>query len=66
MRAELRLRSRGWRDWLGATAGASQCCAVCGDNDCRTLEVDGSSFEAVPERLIIKAGLAAAASLLAV
>jgi hypothetical protein len=52
-------------DWLGATVGASGCCSVCGDNDCRTLEVDGSSFEAVPEQLIVKAGLLAAASLLA-
>lgn len=51
-------------EWVGASAGASRCCTVCGDNDCRTLEVDGSSFEAVPERLIIAAGLAAAASLL--
>lgn len=52
--------------WLGATSGASRCCSVCGDNECRTIEVDGSSFEAVPERLIVKAGLTAAASLLAV
>jgi hypothetical protein len=50
--------------WLGATTGASRCCSVCGETECRTLEVDGASFEAVPERLIVKAGLAAAASLL--
>lgn len=60
------IAGRPLEDWLGATAGASQCCSVCGDNECRTLEVDGSSFEAVPERLILKAGLAAAASLMAV
>jgi hypothetical protein len=60
------IAGRPLEDWLGATAGASSCCSVCGDNECRTLEVDGSSFEAVPERLIIKAGLAAAASLLTV
>ena len=29
----------------------------------RTLEVDGASYEAVPETLIVKAGLAAAATL---
>ena len=60
------IAGRPLEDWLGATAGASQCCSVCGDNHCRTLEVDGSTFEAVPDRLIVKAGLAAAASLLSV
>lgn len=50
--------------WLGATVSASQCCAVCGDNYCRTVEVDGATFETIPERLIVKAGLVAAASLL--
>lgn len=60
------IAGRPLEDWLGATAGASQCCSVCGDNECRTLEVDGSTFEAVPERLIVKAGLAAAAWLLTV
>lgn len=57
------IAGRPLEDWLGASAGASQCCSVCGNNDCRTLEVDGSTFEAVPERLIVKAGLAAASSL---
>jgi hypothetical protein len=50
-------------DWIGATASASECCSVCGANHCRTVEVDGSTFETVPASLIIKAGLAAAASL---
>lgn len=59
------IAGRPLEDWLGATAGASQCCSVCGDNACRTLELDGVSFDAVPERLIVKAGLAAASSLLA-
>jgi len=60
------IAGRPLEDWLGASAGASPCCSVCGDSECRTLEVDGSSFEAVPARLVIKAGLAAASSLLAV
>jgi hypothetical protein len=60
------IAGRPLEEWLGATAGASTCCSVCGDNNCRTLEFDGTSFEAVPDRLIVKAGLAAAASLLAV
>lgn len=50
--------------WIGADVGGTRCCTVCGDNDCRTLEVDGTTFEAVPARLIVKAGLAAASSLL--
>jgi hypothetical protein len=49
-------------DWLGATASASECCSVCGVNQCRTVEVDGRAFETVPAPLIIKAGLLAAAS----
>lgn len=49
--------------WLGATVSASQCCSVCGDNHCRTVEVGGATFETIPERLIVKAGLVAAASL---
>lgn len=56
---------RPFEDWLGATVGTSQCCSVCGDNECRTVKVDGDTFEAVPEMLIVKAGLAAAASLIA-
>lgn len=59
------IAGRPLEEWLGADVGASRCCSVCGENDCRTLEVDGSSFEAVPERLIVKAGLVAAASMLA-
>jgi hypothetical protein len=58
------IAGRPLEDWLGADAGASRCCSVCGDHECRTLEVDGTTLEAVPERLIVKAGLAAAASLL--
>ena len=50
-------------DWIGATASASECCSVCGANQCRTVEVDGRTFETVPASLIIKAGLLAAASL---
>lgn len=50
-------------DWLGASAGSSPCCAVCGDSECRTMEVDGKTYEAIPEGLIIKATLSAASSL---
>lgn len=51
-------------DWVGAQVSASQCSSVCGDHSCRTLDVDGTTYEAVPETLIVKAGVAAAAALL--
>lgn len=50
-------------EWLGGVSGQSKCCDSCGTNDCRTVKVDGKEFEAVPERLIIKAGLTALANL---
>jgi hypothetical protein len=59
------IAGRPLEDWVDAATGSSQCCSVCGTAYCRTVEVDGKSFEAVPERLIVRAGLAAAASLLA-
>lgn len=58
------IAGRPLEDWIGATPGASECCSVCGANQCRTVEVDGTTFETVPASLIVKAGLAAAASLL--
>jgi len=51
-------------DWLGASAGSSPCCSVCGDLPCRTLEVDGHAFEAIPQDLVIKAALIAAARMI--
>jgi hypothetical protein len=51
-------------DWLSGSVGSSRCCSVCGDSDCRTLEIRGTTFETIPERLIVKAGLLAAAELL--
>ena len=50
--------------WLAGRVGSSQCCSVCGDAPCRTVEIDGTAFEAIPERLIHKAALRAAAELL--
>jgi hypothetical protein len=49
--------------WLGATTGQSECCDVCGPNDCRTVDVAGESHEVVPAELIVKPGLLAAAQL---
>lgn len=50
--------------WLDGTAGASRCCDACGDAECRTLEVDGAIYEAIPESLLVRAGLIAASRLL--
>jgi AhpD family alkylhydroperoxidase len=52
-------------DWLGASVGTSRCRSVCGDSDCRTLEIDGRSYETVPREQFIKAGLMAATQMLA-
>jgi len=53
--------------WLGANVGKSSCgscCAALGDKvECRTVEVEGQVYETVPARLIIRAGLLAAAGL---
>ena len=51
--------------WLGATVGQSKCCDVCADSECRTVSVNQETFEAIPEDLIIRAGLLAAAELIA-
>ena len=52
-------------DWLQGQTGRSRCCAECGDQDCRTVEVDGASHEVVPADLVVRAGLLAAAQKLA-
>lgn len=51
-------------DWLGARSGSSPCCDACGDEECRTLEIDGTRHEVVPEALLVRAGLIAASQLL--
>lgn len=51
-------------EWLGASVGSSQCCSVCGTSVCRTMAVGSTTFETIPEALIIKAGLMAAADML--
>jgi hypothetical protein len=49
--------------WLGAGVGSSRCCAACGEADCRTVTVGGSTFETIPAELIVRAALQAAALL---
>ena len=59
------IADRPLEEWLAARVGASRCCSVCGDSECRTVEVGGTVFEAIPEELILKAALVAAAEMLA-
>ncbi len=59
------LDGRALEDWLSGTTGQSPCCDVCGPNDCRTMTVDGRTYEAIPADLIIRAGLLAVAALTA-
>lgn len=51
-------------DWLDGDVGESECCDVCGDEDCRTVTINGKEYEAVPSNLIVKAGLTAASNTL--
>lgn len=50
--------------WLSATTGQSKCGSACGGSDCRTVTVEGKTYEAIPTELIVKAGLLAGAQLL--
>ncbi|WP_151447198.1 DUF2703 domain-containing protein [Lacisediminimonas profundi] len=55
---------RPMEEWLDASVGSSPCCSVCGDSKCRTVEVEGNTFEVIPEKLLVKASLVAASQLL--
>lgn len=50
--------------WLEGQSGSSQCCDACGDNDCRTLEVAGKTYEVVPQELLVRAGVIAGTRML--
>ena len=47
-------------EWIDAEVGASRCTSVCGDSECRTVEVEGSTFEVIPESILLNAALIAA------
>lgn len=51
-------------EWLGASSGQSVCCNACEGQECRTVELNGVSYETVPVELILQAGLLAASELL--
>lgn len=57
------IEGRPMEEWLGARVGSSRCCSVCGDSKCRTVEVEGNTFETIPEKLLIKAALVASSQL---
>ena len=58
------IAGRALEEWLGARVGSSRCCSVCGESECRTLEIGGAVFEAIPEDLILRAALVAAAQVI--
>lgn len=58
------LAGRPMEEWLGARVGSSRCCSVCGESECRTVEVEATTFEVIPERLFLKAALIASSQLL--
>jgi hypothetical protein len=50
-------------EWLGARVDESVCCGPCGDTECRTIVVDGKTYETIPAGLIERAGLMAASKM---
>ncbi|WP_205527625.1 DUF2703 domain-containing protein [Halomonas sp. JS92-SW72] len=56
------IAGRPMEEWLDADVGRSPCCSVCGDEACRTVEVEGVTYETIPESLLLRAALIAAAS----
>ena len=60
------IAGRPMEEWLGASVGSSPCCSVCGTSECRTVEIEGTTFETIPEALFLKAALVASSQLLSV
>ena len=58
------IAGRPMEEWLGANVGRSRCCSVCGTSECRTVEVEGTTFETIPESLFLRAALIAYSQLL--
>ena len=58
------IAGRPMEEWLGARVGSSPCCSVCGESQCRTVQVGSTTYEAIPQELLIKAALVAASQLL--
>jgi len=64
------IADRSLEEWLGGEVGKSLCgfcCSELGDSvECRTVSVDGKTYEMIPAQLIVKAGLLAASQLVEV
>jgi Domain of unknown function (DUF2703) len=58
------IAGRPMEEWLGASVGSSPCCSVCGTSEYRTVKVEGTTFETIPEKLFLKAALLASSQLL--
>jgi len=50
-------------DLINAKTGQSKCCGVCGDKECRTVEIEDKLYETIPSDVIIRAGLKVAYNL---
>lgn len=59
------INGRPLEEWLGAQVGKSDCCSVCGPEECRTLEMEGTVYEAIPYELIVRGALQALQELFA-
>jgi|SRR5690554_1123658 len=57
------INDKSLENWINGEVGESQCCDVCGTNDCRTTTVGGRTYEKIPSELVIKAGLIAASNM---
>ncbi len=66
---QILIAGRPLEEWLEAKVGTSacgSCCAKLGETvECRTISVDGKTYEVIPAQLIVKAGIKAAAEIIA-
>lgn len=62
------IEGRSLEDWLGGETGESECESCCSaigeDVKCRTVRVDGNTYEVIPAELIVRAGLVAASHMM--
>lgn len=58
------INGRSLEEWLGARTGKSECCGVCGPEECRTLEVENTVYERIPWELIVQGALRALEAIL--
>jgi hypothetical protein len=57
------ISERPLEEWLDAKVGQSLCCEVCGNAECRTVEVGEHVHETIPAELIVRAALIAASQM---